>query len=193
MASLGACSGSSSDKSSDEGSFVLAFCRAFGICAPSSPYVEWKEEVKLNDGRIIVVGQKRLMGLIARVSWLTINLPEFSPQPIVWYEGLLPLVLNIDEGKLYVVGTPPTKIEYRNYGKPRPMYVGFVWENGKWIRIPFEKIPEKIYKANMLIEGFPPPQTKFLTLIQKDGPKMNGDVAEPPDLLKIDPNGPSFD
>lgn len=77
-------------------------------------YKTWQEEVKLNDGRVIVVTQKKrctdafkgqnYVGCIDRESWLTINLPEFSVQPIIWHENLNPRVLNIHNGKLYVVG-----------------------------------------------------------------------------------------
>src|ERR1017187_6175079 len=84
--------------------------------AACSPYVTWKEEVKLNDGRVIVVEQKKLVeDEMAREAWLTINLPEFSAEQIVWHEHLSPIVLNIDEGMLYVVGQPPTAREERQY------------------------------------------------------------------------------
>jgi hypothetical protein len=145
--------------------------------AACSPYVTWKEEVKLNDGRVIVVEQKKLnQGGIARDAWLTINLPEFSAQPIVWHENLSPLVVNIDEGRLYVVGFPPTGVEGRKYGCSRPPYVGFVWEKRIWNRLPFDKIPERIYTTNMLIESFPPKGTNILTLEKKNSNEVNGDV-----------------
>lgn len=143
--------------------------------AACSPYVTWKEEVKLNDGRVIVVEQKvRTEGPIPREDWLTINLPEFSQQSIVWHEHLVPLIVNIDEGRLYVVGEPQTEREVRQYGCAEPPYLGFVWESGRWVRIPFEKIPERIYSVNMLLEGLPPTGTSLMTLEKKDGPELNG-------------------
>jgi len=145
--------------------------------AACSPYVTWKEEVKLNDGRVIVVEQKkRAEGDIAREAWLTIDLPEFSAQPIIWHQNLEPFVVNIDDGRLYVVGFPPTGLEIEQYGNQAPPFIGFVWENGKWNRIPFNKIPEAIYDTNMLLEGLPPKGTTFLTLKKKSSPEMNGDV-----------------
>jgi hypothetical protein len=152
--------------------------------AACSPYVIWKEEVKLNDGRIIVVEQKkRIVGGMDREAWLTIDLPDFSAQPIVWHENLRPLVVNIDGGRLYVVGVPPTEVEFNHYGKPRPAYIGFVWENGTWTRGSFEKIPESIYTVNMLAERFPPNGTSLLTLEKKNSRELNGD-ARVPDYLK---------
>ena len=143
--------------------------------AACSPYVTWKEDVKINDGRVIVVEQKkRAEGPIALEAWLTINLPEFSSQPMVWHENLLPLVVNIDEGRLYVVGEPPTAVEARHYGCVSPPYVGFLWDSGKWKQIPFEKIPQRIYAVNMLLYEFPPDWTFHLTLKEKNSAELNG-------------------
>jgi hypothetical protein len=165
---------------------VMGYLMGLVACSQDIHYVSWQEEVKLNDGRVIVVEQKkRPEGGIAREAWLTISIPEISAQPIVWHESLSPLVVNIDDGKLYVVGYPPTIIEENKYGKPSPDYVAFVWEHGIWNRIPFDDIPKKIYNTNMLIEGFPKKGTTVLTLEQKEGPEMNGKAGNLPGLLKL--------
>jgi hypothetical protein len=151
--------------------------------------VTWQEEVKLNDGRVIVVGQKRRWDhAIARESWVTINLPDFSAQPIIWHEVVTPLVVNTDSGKLYIVGFPPTEIEAAHYGNTSPPYVAFVWGTGKWDRIPFAKVPERIYETNMLIDSFPPKGTTFLTVAQKNGPELNRNAGKLPALQRLDPN-----
>jgi len=156
--------------------------------AACSPYITWKEEVKLNDGRVIVVEQKKRMeGSIARETWLTINLPEFSASPIIWNEKLRPMVVNIDSGKLYVVGDPPTGREMELYGCPKPSYVGYIWEDGKWKRIPFNEIPERIYDSNMLFKSVPPSGTTFLNLERKNAPDLNGTTG-PSAVRRINPN-----
>jgi hypothetical protein len=136
-------------------------------------YVEWKEEVRLNDGRKIVVEQKKLADRgMAREAWFTLNLPEFSSQPIVWHGYLKPMVLNVDGGRLYLVGiynTTVADLKKRYTPEPHP-YVGFVWEGAKWVQIPFERIPNSIYNANLLIEDFPPRGTRLLTLEEKNSP-----------------------
>lgn len=168
------------------------------VLTACSKTVEWKEEVKLNDGRIIVVTQKkRCEGgdytaktgatCIAREAWLTLNLPEFSDKEIVWHESLDPMVVNIHQGRLYVVGHPPHTLEFRAYGATNPPYFGFVWESGKWRRIPFTEIPEAIYDANMLMESIPNNQTDFLGLTQKNSPAENGNPVYQPDQRRIDP------
>ena len=67
------------------------------------------------------------------------DLPEFAAIPIVWHQSLSPIVVNIDAGKLYVVGLPPTGREDEMLGRPRPPYIGFVWQGGQWKQIAFEQ------------------------------------------------------
>ena len=90
------------------------------------------------------------------------------PHDFLWTENLSPLVLNIHEKKLYVIGEPPTGREFRLYNKPQPPYIGFVFENGQFKRIPFESIPKEIYDINMLIEAIPPSKIDYLNLAKKE-------------------------
>ena len=107
----------------------LALAIMCGALAACSKTVEWNEEVKLNDGRVIVVTQKRRCeggdynaktgaSCVARESWLTLKLPEFSDKDIVWHESLKPMVVNIHLRRLYVVGRAPTSLT--NIARPRP-------------------------------------------------------------------------
>src|SRR3569832_413933 len=93
--------------------FVAALA---GVCclAACSKTVEWKEEVQLNDGRTIVVKQKRRCEggdyraktratCISAKAWLTFSLPEFSKDEITWQSSLSPMVLNVHLGQLFFV------------------------------------------------------------------------------------------
>jgi hypothetical protein len=112
---------------------------------------------------------------MAREAWFTVNLPEFSSQPIVWHGYLTPMVLNVDGGRLYLVGRSTTSgVDLRRYTTELWPYVGFIWDGTKWVQIPFEKIPQSIYFSNLLIEDFPPRGTKLLTLDKKNSPELNG-------------------
>ena len=142
------------------------------------PYVEWREEVKLNDGRIIVIEQKRRdEGGVPREAWVTIDAPIFGSSPITWHENLRPIILNVDKGNLYVVGTPPTRKEALQYECVSPYYIGFRWVDGKWEKIPFSDIPEAVYDVDLLLPNFPPKDVKILTLERKDKKDLNGDPA----------------
>jgi hypothetical protein len=152
---------------------VVMLSGCFVNLAACSPYDSWKEEVKLNDGRVIVVEQRKLMeGGIDRESWLTMSLPELASKPIVWHEHLRPLVLNIDGGILYVVGIPWTAREDRMYHCPEHGVVGFIWQSGQWTRIPFGRIPKSVYNTNMLIDAVPPHGISLLTITKKN--EVNG-------------------
>lgn len=143
----------------------------------------------LNDGRKITVDQKRRVeGQNAREAWLRIELPEISSESIEWHENLIPLVVNIDKDRLYVIGWPKTDRESRKYGFTKPPYVGFVLENGIFVRIPFQQIPRTIYATNMLIDDFPPAGTNFLSISDKNSPIFNGRRLMPASLLRIDPD-----
>lgn len=154
----------------------------------------WKEDVKLLDGREITVTQTRRFegsyngvnyGSVVREVWLTLKLPEFGNQEIIWHENLLPWVVNVYKGKLYVVGWPPTGREFYLYGGSRPPYIGFVYENNKWKRIPFAEIPVEIYDVNMWIDNTPPNKSDRIGLADKDKQKQG--PRYPDGFKKIDP------
>jgi hypothetical protein len=136
----------------------------------------WQEEVKLADGRVITVTQRRRYenvydgqrsGNLSREFWLTFKLTEFDNQEITWHENLVPRVLNVYQGKLYVVGIPSTEREFRQYGNPNPSYLGYRHEAGQWQRIRFNEIPEAIYDTNLLIASELPGDVKFVSLARK--------------------------
>lgn len=158
--------------------------------------ITWQEEVKLNDGRVIVVTQKRrcesaytgqnFAKCISREAWLTIKLPEFGDKDIVWNEKLKPMTLNLHAGKLYVIGRFPTGREFYLYNKPQPPYIGFRWDGFAWQRIAFVEIPEAIYDGNMVID-LPPEGTSLLTIEKKNSRELNGDLGYPKYVKRIDP------
>ena len=148
----------------------------------------WDEEVKLLDGRVIVVTQKRLLqnGLLTRDAWLTMKLPEFSAEAIAWHEALRPMILNVFNGKLYIVAYPPTTRENDRYGNPKSPYIGYLWNGSAWERIEFLDIPESIYDANLLIR-IPDRYIRLMTLDQKNSKSMNNSIELPKRLKRIDP------
>lgn len=153
--------------------WMLAAMPMLGGCSNTA---SWEEEVKLSDGRVITVTQKRRyeavytgqnFGDLPREFWLTFKLSEFGDQEITWHENLTPQVLNVQQGKLYIVGIPDTEREYRQYGSPFPEYVPYRYEAGQWQRIPFAEIPVAIYDTNLLIANGPPSGAKFVTFATK--------------------------
>ena len=153
---------------------VLAGLPMLGGCSNTG---SWQEEVKLSDGRVIVVTQKRRyegvytgqnFGSLPREFWLRFKLSEFGDQEIVWHENLAPRVLNVYQGRLYVVGIPFTEREYQQYGRPMPFYIGYRYDAGKWQRIAFNEIPEAVYDTNLLIANGPLNGAKLVTFAMKE-------------------------
>ena len=172
----------------------------FASCSSGHTILEWREEVRLEDGRVVVIDQKRNCepgytghggqqdDCLSRESWVTLNMPEFGASPILWHEHLAPLVVNVHAGKLYIVGRPPTDREKQLYGNPRPSYIGFVWENGEWTRISFDRIPTEIYETNVLVGSVPSDDT-YISVSRKytDESGMLEDPMTVPFLKRIDP------
>ena len=174
---------------------TFALFPILAACGRESTF-EWKEEVQLQDGRVIVVTQKRRYerayngretSNVERETWLSFSLTETGNKEIIWNEKLEPRVLNVHNGKLYVVGWPHTWREFELYGKPRPGWLGYVLEAGNWSQIPFEQIPIEIYDTNLLIDwniDLP----KLVTLAEKNSKKRNGNHRYPKSVKRIDPN-----
>lgn len=149
---------------------------------------EWQEEVNLADGRTIVVEQKRhFEGRTMREATVSFTIPEISAKPIEWHEPLIPLVVNINEGKLYVVAYPLTKEQYAIQGKPSRGYLCYQWVNGAWKKIPFEGVPSTIYQSNMLIWPYPGNESHVLTLAEKNGRDYNGSARVQAELKRLKP------
>ncbi|TAN48524.1 MAG: hypothetical protein EPN21_14685 [Methylococcaceae bacterium] len=143
---------------------------------------EWPEEVQLSDGRIIEVTQKRryeksVHGIAAREAWLRFRLSETNFLEIEWHENLSPMRLDVLEGKPFIVAYPPTYREYVQYGRPKPAYFGFTYENSQWLRLPYANIPESQYDANLLIDNILPEGMTKMTLIDKNSKQFNNHRA----------------
>lgn len=165
---------------------MLAAVPLVGGCSDNT--ITWTEDVKLLDGRVITVTQKRRIDTkrMPREAWLTFKLPEFGDKEIVWHENLGTQVLNLFQGKLYVVTTFPSIVEFRQYGKPSPAYVGFRYDNGQWVRIPFNEIPEAIYDSNMYFDNMALYRLKHVSLEHKAG--MMREETYMPSIKRLDPN-----
>lgn len=147
-------------------SLMLAMAPLAGGCGDNT--ITWTEEVKLLDGRVITVTQKRrIEENIEREAWLTFKLPEFGDKEIVWHENLHTMILNVYQGRLYVVGSPDTEREFRQYGKPYPEYVPYRYEIDRWQRISFKEIPETIYDVNMYPENMALNRLKHVSVADK--------------------------
>lgn len=164
--------------------FVFASMPLISSCGDNT--ITWTEEVKLLDGRVITVVQKnRTEEDVSREFWLTFKLEEFGDKEIIWHESLMPLVLNVYQGSLYVISNPFTEREFRQYGKPNPPYLGYRYEAGQWQHIPFNEIPKAIYDTNMYFDNMAVYRLKHVSLAHKA--EMIKDERYGSYLKRIDP------
>ena len=165
---------------------VLGICMNLTACSNT---FSWDEEVKLLDGRVIVVQQKRRFdeSRMPREAWLSFKLPKFGDKEILWHEALDTMVLNVYQQKLYIVGFTTTDVEFGHFNNPKLHYIGFRYDNKQFVQIPFNEIPEAIFDANLWFENMINHKLKFVSISDKNTLLM-ADGGYPRELKRIDPS-----
>ena len=122
----------------------------------------WDEEVKLHDGRVIVIRRRE----VKSGGGFPVN--SMNPRGITRsYEfcypsmGLYwkskgeyePEILAVVDGKAYVK-VPISGGQCKLHDYPTTNAIYFVWENSAWKQIPYEQFPKEIRRTNLLLEAF---------------------------------------
>ncbi len=119
----------------------------------------WDEEVKLNDGRVIVIKRREATGgggfpiNTMNKRGLTKYYEFCYPEMGVYWKSkpsYHPEILGIVNGKAYVK-VPiwgPEKCMFHDYPATNAIY--YVWEGGAWKKIPYEQFPKEIRRTNLL-------------------------------------------
>jgi hypothetical protein len=131
-------------------------------------YPSWDEEVRLSDGRVITIHQKRQFfdNYGTNQSWVTIDLPELGGKQ-VWHSYLIPMRVDVDQGKVYVFGRPRGPRQVSHYRYPKNHMVAFVFQAGEFQRIPFLKVPEPLRVEENVYSCLPPLQGRRHALAEK--------------------------
>jgi len=130
--------------------------------------IKWKEEVKLNDDRVMVVERHFNLGGYPTLDaserapldeTITFTLPD-SNKKISWktefndhvpeLNSLSPLLLDVIGGIPYLATTPAGCIAYNKWGRPNPPYVLYKYVNDEWKRIPLKEFPAVLVHANLI-------------------------------------------
>lgn len=129
---------------------------------PGMTTLVWDEEVKLHDGRVILVKRREasggggfpVSGMNPRglVQYYEFCYPEMG---VYWKSKggprYQPEILDIVDDKVYVM-VPVTGSEtcmFHDYPATNAIY--FVWEGGGWKKIPYEQFPKEIRRTNLLL------------------------------------------
>lgn len=137
---------------------LLVVCAALmlpllGECAPT--VLDWSEEVKLHDGRIIVIKRHDEIGASGfplshrgpRKYWQFC----YAPMGIQWKSkpGYFPETFDIVDGKAYVRVTISSCEQCMLHGYPDTSALYFVWEGNAWKKIEYKEFPPGL-RVNML-------------------------------------------
>jgi hypothetical protein len=131
-------------------------------CATS---MNWKEEVKLHDGQIIVSERKYNLGGYAYLDssertpldeTVTFRLPNGSS--VVWKNDFRDSVpepnslnhfrFDIVNGVPYLATYPAGCISYNKWGRPNPPQILFKYEADQWKRIAIADLPQELISAS---------------------------------------------
>jgi hypothetical protein len=120
--------------------------------------LDWTQDAPLHDARTLVVERRSEFGSsfpgnsgLEIGQTLTFRHPD-TGERITWRipEGLQPVMIDFDRGVPYYVLTEYTVADYNQWGCPNPPYLVYRYEQGKWMRIAFEALPEPFLNRNLL-------------------------------------------
>lgn len=129
----------------------------------------WKEEVLLHDGSKIIVersvkrGGRHEIGQQPPIKEqsLIFTLPA-TDEHVTWkseyskdvgFADLMPMLVDIFQGEVYLVSSPVGCLSYNKWGRPNPPYVVFKYEGKEWKRIPLQELPAEIKTPNLIFSS----------------------------------------
>jgi hypothetical protein len=130
----------------------------------SAKTFEWREEVALQDGGVILVSWwVRLVPgqpfqYMVGEHRLTFAHPT-TRQAVSWVDPgkvgsrLLPILLDVAGGRLYLVGLPTTGPDYDGFGCPTPPYIVLRYDGTAWEQVPLSELPTRFGRGNLLGYG----------------------------------------
>lgn len=157
--------------------------------------MNWKEEVLLHDGQIIVAERFYNLGEYPAIDsreraaldqTVTFSLPG-SNQKITWktdYRDSEPeanslglILFDVVKGIPYIATYPAGCIAYNKWQRPNPPQIFFKYENNQWKRIALAEFPVELRKANVIVGS---PASKLLQPFynQKQVKEENQDVGQ---------------
>lgn len=146
--------------------FFLMAVPIMGACS-NMRHFEWTEDVKLSDGRMIVVkrtedyrhivdvGAGFQKGWLFQKSTISGELPAPVLHKVAWEGSLSPLVLDIQpDNSVYLVSSVSTGAARTEWKVPdHEFYVAFRLAGNEWRRIPLADLPLSV-QPNLLPYGY---------------------------------------
>jgi hypothetical protein len=127
----------------------------------------WKEEVMLHDGQMIIVERSLIrkgrheVGQEPPIKEHTLTFtPPGSDKSITWkseytddigHSSLSLLALGIVNGTPYITTKPTRCLAYNKWGRPNPPYIFFKYVDQKWKQITLQEFPVEIKQPNVVL------------------------------------------
>lgn len=121
--------------------------------------VYWKQEVLLQDGRVIIVDRiSKQSGkiipenvILEYEQTLTFINPDTGDK-IAWTipKGVMPRMLDFENGDPYIVFRTSSVADYNEWGCPNPPLIVFYYKDSEWKQLPNEALPLRFTFPNML-------------------------------------------
>lgn len=144
----------------------------------------WREEVKLHDGRTILVertqsfdgGGLREIGQGAPLGLEVLEFETAQGKAVHWksdygrgyQDNLAPLVLDVVDSVAYLITYPTRCHAYNKWKRPNPPYVFFRYEGNTWQRIAIDEVPRVMERTNLSLAGS---QSDVNRLVRETGTK----------------------
>lgn len=132
---------------------------ALNACGEGGKTLDWKQEVRLQDGRTIIVERKSKQTgkifpentVIEYEKALSFFHPDTNER-IQWTlpKGTGAWMLDFDNGYPYLVLRTSSVADYNKWECPNPPWLAFRYESGQWQRIGQERLPARFVKPNLL-------------------------------------------
>lgn len=156
---------------------VISMNAHAGLFGISGHTMNWKEEILLHDGQIVVAERFYNLGGYPAIEsrerealdqTVTFSLPS-SNQKITWKtdyrdsepeaNGLGLILFDVMRGIPYIATYPAGCIAYNKWQRPNPPQILFKYEKGQWKRIALAEFPVELNKANVIVGS---PASKLL-------------------------------
>ena len=163
------------------------------VTACGNRQIEWKEEVKLKSGEVVVVKRtaksKRIGEIGGPGGWenegMTVQIiqPIKPDNPPSWNAKFVPLVFDRDPDtkEWFVVATFYSCTSWYELGRPRLPHTEFRLTNGQWRQQPLS--PDLIGREGNMVTNIRLTGEPDHTVADKEG--INNDPVIPPDLKRV--------
>ncbi len=135
---------------------TLLLCLPLAACGNA---VHWKQEVLLLDGRVIIVERESEQTgklfpqniSMEKSQFIAFTNPD-TGEKVSWSipQGLKPYALDFDNRVPYLVLNAYTVADYNTWNCPNPPYLVYRHESGNWVPIPFDQLPDKFVRRNLV-------------------------------------------